>query len=461
MENREYLGIDVSKGYGDFLLLNSEKHDLIESFQLDDTFQGHNQLYRFLSNRFKENSGLKLYAGVESTGGYEDNWYHAVKNFQMDFDVKIVRLNPNQVKHTREAELPRNVTDPISAKSIAYHLVNRGDELNYENEDRYAPIRNIWTHLNMQITQKTEMLNHFESLLYISHPELVQFCKNGVKEWLLQLVSKYPSAAKLARARAESISKIPYVSKIRSKELKAAAKSSVASMKDEISAMMISDLAKEILQKIETVKKWKKELQNHCQFPEIKLLQTIPGIGIHGAIGIMLNLGSVEKFKSHKSLASYWGVHPEMKVSGDLQKKPKMSKKGRSVPRAILFMAVFTSLSRDNHIRQLYDYYVEDKGKCKMSAIGILMHKLTRIIYGMLKSKTEYDENIDKANQDIGRILRGKTNTENKARRLQEYDSKAPISGRQGRKREEQIKSQDALTSIAGSNICSNENLLI
>ena len=461
MKNREYLGIDVSKGYGDFLLLNSEKHELIGSFQLDDTFQGHNQLYRFLSNRFKDNPDLKLSAGVESTGGYENNWYHTIKNFQMDFNIKIVRLNPNQVKHTREAELPRNVTDPISAKAIAYHLINKGDNLNYENEDKYAPIRSIWTHLHMQIKQKTEMLNHFESLLYISHPELIQFCKNGVRGWLLQLVLKYPTAAKLARAKAESINKIPYVTKIRAKELKSAAKSSVASMQDEVSAMMISDLAKEILQKMETVKKWKNQLQKQCQFPEIKLLETIPGIGIHGAIGIMLNLGSVEKFKSHKSLASYWGVHPEIKVSGDLQKKPRMSKKGRSVPRAILFMAVFTSLTGDNHIRQLYDYYVKDKGKCKMSAIGILMHKLTRIIYGMLKSKSEYDENIDKANQDIGRILRGKTNTENKARRLQKYDNKAPISGRQDKRRKEQIKSHDVLTSSSGSNICSNENLLL
>lgn len=461
MENSEYLGIDVSKGYGDFILLNSEKHELIESFQLDDTYDGHHQLYKFVFSRFKNNLNLKLYVGVESTGGYENNWYYAIKNFQIDFDIKIVRLNPSQVKHTREAELPGNVTDPISAKSIAYHLINIGDKLNYENEDRYAPIRNIWTHLHMHITQKTEMLNHFESLLYSSHPELIQFCKNGVKEWLLYLVSKYPTAAKLSRAKTESIKKIPYISNIRAKELKIAVKQTVASKIDEFSAILISDLANDILQKIETIKKWKKQLQRQCQFPEIKLLETIPGIGIHGAIGIMLNLGSIEKFGSHKSLASYWGVHPEMKVSGDLQKKPRMSKKGRSVPRSILFMAVLTSLRTDNHIRQMFDYYVQEKGKCKMSAIGILMHKVTRIIYGMLKSKTEYDENVDKANQDIGRILRRKPNMENKARRFQEYDSKAPISGRQGKQREEQIKSNDALTSISGSNICSSENILV
>jgi len=461
MSKRIYLGIDVSKGYGDFLLLDSEKGKIMDSYQLDDTFEGHAKLYKLLSMEFKDNPKLEIFAGVESTGGYENNWYHSLRNFQADFNLKVARVNPNKVKHTREAELPKNVTDTISAKAIAYYLINRGDKINYETDDKYAPIRSIWTHLNMQIKQNTEMLNHFESLLYSAHPELIQYCKSGVKEWLLKLVSKYPSALELSRARVETISKIPYVSKERAIELKKLAKQSISSANDDFYALLLSDLAKQILNKKEIIKRWKKELETKCQFPEIKLLQTIPGIGIHGAIGLMLNLGSIEKFRNHKALSSYWGVHPEMKESGDIQRVPRMSKKGRRVPRSLLFMAVLTSLRGDNHIRQLYDYYVEERGKSKMSAIGILMHKFTRIIYGMLKSKTEYDENIDKTNQDMGRILKEKPMMKDKTRRFQKYDSAAPISGRQSKKREEQIKSHDAFASISGSNICSNENLIL
>lgn len=461
MSKRLYLGIDVSKGYSDFILLDSEKEKVMDSYQLDDTLKGHTQLYKLLSMKFKEDPELEIYTGVESTGGYENNWYHSLRNFQMDFNIKVARLNPNKVKHTREAEIPKNVTDAISAKAIAYYLVNKGDKISYENEDNYAQVRSVWTHLNMQIKQNTELLNHFESLLYSAHPELVQYCKNGVKEWLLKLVAKYPTASKLSRASVGAISKIPYVSNERAIDLKEQAKQSISSANDEIYAHLVSDLAKQILAKTEVIKRWKTELETNCQFPEIKLLQTIPGVGIHGAIGIMLNLGSIEKFKNHKALASYWGVHPEMKESGDIQRVPRMSKKGRSVPRSLLFMAILTSLRGDNHIRQLYDYYVEEKGKSKMSAIGILMHKLTRIIYGMLKSKSEYDENIDKTNRDMGRILRDKPKVKDKSRRFQKYDSTAPVSGRQSKKREEQIKSHDALASIAGSNICSNENLLI
>jgi hypothetical protein len=39
-----FLGIDVSKGYADFILLDNNKNIIEKNFQLDDIFDGHNQL---------------------------------------------------------------------------------------------------------------------------------------------------------------------------------------------------------------------------------------------------------------------------------------------------------------------------------------------------------------------------------------------------------------------------------
>ncbi len=46
MSKRIYLGIDVSKGHNDFLLLDSEKVNIMDSYQLDDTFESHAKLYK-------------------------------------------------------------------------------------------------------------------------------------------------------------------------------------------------------------------------------------------------------------------------------------------------------------------------------------------------------------------------------------------------------------------------------
>ena len=44
-----YLGIDVSKGYADFMIINSKKQPVVQGFQLDDTFDGHRSLYNILA----------------------------------------------------------------------------------------------------------------------------------------------------------------------------------------------------------------------------------------------------------------------------------------------------------------------------------------------------------------------------------------------------------------------------
>jgi transposase len=78
-----YLGCDVSKGYADFLILDSDKKIIEPVFQLDDTFEGHNQFFRFLQEFFKRYPGSTLFSAVESTGGLENNWL--VSSFQYIF----------------------------------------------------------------------------------------------------------------------------------------------------------------------------------------------------------------------------------------------------------------------------------------------------------------------------------------------------------------------------------------
>ena len=77
-----YLGIDASKGYADFIILGSQKKVVVESFQLDDTFEGHCLFYELLMNFLTGHADSTIYAALESTGGYENNWYHALKSFQ-------------------------------------------------------------------------------------------------------------------------------------------------------------------------------------------------------------------------------------------------------------------------------------------------------------------------------------------------------------------------------------------
>ncbi len=122
-----YLGLDVSKGYADFMIIDSRKQPVVKGFQLDDTFEGHNSLYDVLNDFMADHPDSTLFAAMESTGGYENNWYNALRRFQGSLDIQTARLNPFGVVHNSKADLKKNTTDKISARNVAEYLRVKGD----------------------------------------------------------------------------------------------------------------------------------------------------------------------------------------------------------------------------------------------------------------------------------------------------------------------------------------------
>ena len=59
-----FMGIDVSKGYADFIILNQHKKITEPNFQLDDTYNGHAELYELIYALFEKHPDLLLTAAV-------------------------------------------------------------------------------------------------------------------------------------------------------------------------------------------------------------------------------------------------------------------------------------------------------------------------------------------------------------------------------------------------------------
>ncbi len=437
-----YLGADVSKGYSDFILVDQHKQTVEENFQLDDTAAGHIQLYDQLTHFFAEHPDAEILAALESTGGYENNWYNALLKFQGSLNIKTARLNPEGVYCNSKADLKRTITDKVSALSIAEYQIAHPEKIIYQQEDYWAPLRKQWSFVTLLTKQKTQLSNQLEALIYTTNPEVLQHCQDGTPQWVLKLLRQYPTANKLRRARVSTVARIPYITKDRAHELISEAKKSVASAQDDFTGQLVSSTIEHIMQIEKSIKAQMKILTDNCSIPEIEILKSFSGIGDYSAIGLMLELQTVDRFPNVKKLSSFFGIHPVFKASGDGRTVACMSKKGRQEPRKILFMVVMAAINCNPLIRDLYNKHVA-QGKEKMSAIGICMHKTLRIIYGMLKNNTAFDPDIDKANQ-----LRSRKKTsqapKDKNRRYQEFDSNAPVSRRQRKKRQEQKMSHSA-----------------
>ena len=142
--NQYYLGIDASKGYSDFVMLNAKKQAVIENFQLDDTFEGHARLYELLRNFNQNHPEATIYAAVESTGGYENNWFQSLLKFQGSLPIKTAHLNPLGVNYNHKADLKRNVTDKISAQNVAEYMIAHPEKVSYQHQDSLASLRKQW-----------------------------------------------------------------------------------------------------------------------------------------------------------------------------------------------------------------------------------------------------------------------------------------------------------------------------
>lgn len=445
-----YLGLDVSKGYADAVILNTKKEIVESNFQLDDTFDGHCCLYQRLYSFFKEHPSAKLYAAVESTGGYENNWFKALVSFQGALNLKTARLNPRGVHYSSKASMNRICTDKISARNIAEYLIAHPEKISYQSEDPLASLRKQWSFIKMLTKQRTQLFNQLESLLYSAHPEILTFCKDGMPQWVLKLLVLYPTAKKLSRAKKSSVAKIPYITNFRAEELISTAKKSVASFSDEITENLVTATAQEIIHLNQSMDKQTKLIERSSSLPEIDILTSFIGMGKLSAIGLMIEIQTVKKFLSVKKLASFFGIHPVFKISGDGSGNFRMSKEGRKAPRQILFMVVLNAIQTNPLIREIYLDHV-NKGMSKMAAIGLCMHKTLRIIYGMLKHNEKFDPEIDRKNR-AKKVAIKKIASQDKNRRYQDFDSMAPISRRQGLKRKERKLSHSVITTLnAGS----------
>ncbi len=435
--------MDVSKGYADFMLLDPKKSKLEDVFQLDDNRIGHDSLKKLLEEFIIKYKFDMLYCAVESTGGFENNWYSFLISLSKSMPLKVARLNPSGIKKNADAGLKRNVTDALSAFYIAEYLISHPEKVAYSEQSNYhASFRNINKHIKLQLKQQTQLINGLRQVLYSSFPEMGCYCRSSIPNWVLSVLVKYPTAAALKTATVAKLCKIDHVTEERAASLITKAKASVSSRTGNADNFLISSLAKQLLEKQQLIKEHKLYLEQDCKSPEVTLVQSIPGIGAYSAAAIMVEIEDIRRFSSPKKLAAYFGVHPELKESGDKKAEGKMSKKGRAAMRGILYMCAQAAVIHDSHFKSIY-HRQREKAMSHKQAIGVVMHKMLRIIWGVLTHGKGYNSGTDKKNQER-KVSAPASNEKEELKTKRRYSAlaaDAPVSKRQSKKRKVYLES--------------------
>lgn len=446
------VGVDVSKGYSDIKFVNDAKTVLVESGTFDDTAEGHRRLrerFLFLS---KKNAGVQFVVGLESSGGLERNWLKFFRGLKVSFPLEVLLLNPLAVRKFFERNLRRNKTDELSARNIAEYLLMGRRRQEVEHEPELEGSRTLYRCIQKAISRRVQVQNELQSLLPVAQPELVQYCRDGLPEWIVELLNEYPTAAQLAKAKVKSLSKINYITPERATKLIEAAKESVASLIDEHAGQSIKFLCQEIQDQNRKITRLQATLlESLKEDTAVKIIDGVKGLGMWTAVVLRLEYGNMERFYSADAAVAYAGLDPRIDQSGDDEHHIGISRAGRKQIRKALYMPALAAVRFNPIIRDFYNRLIA-AGKPEKLALVACMRKLIRIVYGCWISGKPFDPNYQ-STQNKASNTPTKQPNETIASSLT-----APISRKEAKKRKAATMPQNGINHLTRGPGAANSN---
>ena len=291
---------------------------------------------------------------------------------------------------------------PFDSTAAARYAVVEQPKPTLDMPEEFAALREVASRLESQVVQTTRFVCQLHNLLARVFPELATIVADLRAQWVLALLAQYPTPARLARAKRESLEAIPYVKRGKIAAIQAAAQSSVGVLRGTIAESLVVQL----VHAIESSKKTEKRLMGLMKqaFDALpagshQLLTTIKGIGPTTAAAIVAKVVSIDRFAAPAQLVSYFGVFPSEHTSGyDREGKllpprsMRMSQQGNDLVRRCLWMAAQTAAMHNPAVRALYARQ-RSRGKRGDVALGHCMRKLLHLVFAVWKSGRPFDPN--------------------------------------------------------------------
>lgn len=266
---------------------------------------------------------------MEATGCYYENLaYHLYENGK---NVSVVLAN--KMKNYFKSLNIKTKTDKVDAKIIAHYGAERALEPWEPLSENYKSIRDLCREILSLKKEKNRAKNQFHAMKYAHKKAQV------VKQLKMEQIQLYEKSIKLLR--------------------------------QEVKALVEED---------ENLKS------------KIDKLQTIPGIGFETAIILVCETNGFLLFKNIRQLVSYSGLDVSHNESGTYRGRSKISKKGNSRIRQVLFMPALSATLNNPSIKCLHERICERNPNVKRKGIVASMRKLLILTYIIWKKEENYDK---------------------------------------------------------------------
>ncbi|MER9236798.1 IS110 family transposase [Mesorhizobium sp. M0622] len=122
---------------------------------------------------------------------------------------------------------------------------------------------------------------------------------------------------------------------------------------------------------------------------QVRRLQTITGVNVIVASGIIAAVGDIRRFREPQKLVSYFGLNPRVRQSGlGLAQYGRISKHGRSHARAMLVEAAWAAAKAPGPLRAFF-LRIRNKRGHQVAAVAVA-RKLAVLIWHLLTKEQDY-----------------------------------------------------------------------
>ncbi len=366
----------------------------IKPFKFDNTREGLERFWSMIvvsKNRFRCSDVM---VGYESTGPYAEPLLHYLRQRP----VTIVQVNPMHTKRIKELndnsplktdeKDPRVIADVLRLGHALSVVIPEGDA---------AYLRRLTNARERHVGERTALLNQLQQLVFLIFPEFKTVFKDIKVKTAQHILTRYTTPERIGilnqgelgeEMRKQSMGKFG----VQQAELLIRLARDTIGIKEGIAGLVLD--IRHILMQLETVHGFVAEIEAEMEkaldrIPYSTRILSMKGLGVVTVAGLIGEVGDFTKFSTQSEIMKLAGLDLYEISSGKRKGQRRISKRGRSLLRKILYNAAISTI-RKNGIMALQYANLIGRGRVRTSALIVIAKKLLRIIYAMVRDSRDY-----------------------------------------------------------------------
>lgn len=393
-ETEYYVGIDTHKYTHTVSIINGATDKIL-------TFSFENRPEHFesaLSRILEVTEDKRFIVGLEDVKSFG----YMFSKFLNENSYDVYHVNPTLGNYYRLSIPNYKKNDDFDAYCVARVLKDNTKQLpkfKYEDDEVLSNIRLLTSVRDMYVNQKSIQYRMLHQQLEKVYPGYEKFFCNLQTKSALAFYSKFPSPRYLegytVDQLVQAMKELTRIFKPSTAEkILMSIQHNKAAYRSEIIDESILTLIDGISRSTSEINEIEEKLERLVHQTGYKL-HSMPNVSIATASMLISEIGDIGRFKNEKQLAQFCGIAP-MTVGSGGKEKEFASKGGNRKLRSTFYFLAVGMISTDIHknakqpqFRSYYDKKLSE-GKSKSQALVCVMRQLVRIVFMMMKHKTEW-----------------------------------------------------------------------